>query len=338
MKQTDCDRDHLLWPHLGHGHCQVSSSSPAKSIKGNPFPSQNEKVGIMSKICSTETGPRRLCNIAHPFVLLLTVTLLAVNRPACADGEMVEQIRPNFGRYFSEAGTEGTIVISALRQGVSIVYNPERADHPYLPSSTFKIPNSLIALETGVVKDVDQGRFAWNGRPFLVDGKPLLSDACNADITLRTALQNSCVPVYQEIARQVGLARYQSFLHALSYGNEDAGGAAIDWFWLSGNLRITARQQVDFLTRFYRSDLPFSARSMAQVKDIMLVEQTPTYVIRAKTGFVFATKPAVGWWVGWVETKEDVYVFALNLDLLRPDQSKARMLIVKAVLHDLGAI
>jgi beta-lactamase class D len=71
---------------------------------------------------------------------------------------------------------------------------------------------------------------------------------------------------------------------------------------------------------------------------MMAVETTATYTIRAKTGYVFSTKPAVGWWIGWVERGPDTYFFAMNMDLNRPEQAKARIAITKKVLKELGAI
>nr|WP_295436733.1 penicillin-binding transpeptidase domain-containing protein [uncultured Thiodictyon sp.] len=50
----------------------------------------------------------------------------------------------------------------------------------------------------------------------------------------------------------------------------------------------------------------------------MLVETTPTYSIRAKTGWTGRAQPSIGWYVGYVERGDAVWFFATNLDL--PDQ------------------
>ena len=257
------------------------------------------------------------------------------------------QERADFKRFFDAAGVEGTIVVHDLRKGTTILYNPARANTGYLPASTFKIPNSLIALEFGGVKDVDGDVFKWNGKPFswdreavLVEGKPILPEACNADITLRVAFPNSCVPIYQEIARRVGVERYKSILRSIDYGNVDIGRVSVDRFWLEGDLKISAMQQIEFLRRLYREELPFSKRSFAQVKDIMAAEKTPDYTIRAKSGYAFPTNPGVGWWIGWIERGDEVFLFATNIDLPRPtlELLRARVLITKAVLKELGVL
>ena len=108
-----------------------------------------------------------------------------------------------------------------------VVSDRERAEAGYLPASTFKIPNSLIALETGVVADADSDDVPWDKvvREF---------DAWNQDHTLRTAFKASAVPVFQDIARKIGPERMQQYVDAFDYGNRDIGGAPIDTFWLNG--------------------------------------------------------------------------------------------------------
>jgi len=60
-------------------------------------------------------------------------------------------------------------------------------------------------------------------------------------------------------------------------------------FWLGGELQITPQEQIQFLKRLHSNDLPFSEKTIAIVKDIMIVEQTPDYRIRAKTGWAGAS-------------------------------------------------
>ena len=119
----------------------------------------------------------------------------------------------------------------------------------------------------------------------------------------------------------------------LEYGNADSRGA-IDRFWLDGPLRISAVEQIEFLVRLFRNSLPVRDRSRRIVKEIMLTEASPDYILRSKTGYAASTPLGIGWWVGWVEREENVYFFALNLDIARSEQLAYRAAIARAILRD----
>jgi len=183
-------------------------------------------------------------------------------------------------------------------------YNRDRNATPFLPASTFKILNSLIALETGVIAN-ELSILTWDGV------KRSIPD-WNRDLNMQTAFEVSAVWFYQVLARRIGPEQMQEWVTKADYGNKDIGKATdIDTFWLTGNLRITPQEQIQFLRRLHSNELPFSEQAIATVKDIMLVEQTPDYTIRAKTGW--APEAQLGWYVGYVEQAENVYFFATNI-------------------------
>ena len=260
--------------------------------------------------------------------------LLAAHLPALA---APKEAPLDAAALFRQAETTGTMVIYDLRRDRMLTYNPARAATPYSPASTFKIMNSLIGLETGAVADVDHDKLPWDGKVWLVGGKAVLPETCNADVPLRVALPNSCVPAYQALARRVGSAAYQRYLTASHYGNADSSGP-VDLFWLNGKLQITAYQQIDFLKGLVQRTLPFSPATFSAVDDITVLERTSNYTLHGKTGWANSAQPAVGWLVGWVERGNDDYLFALNLDLLRPEHAKARMEIARAALRQVGAL
>jgi beta-lactamase class D len=276
---------------------------------------------------------KRRFGSAIRLVLLLAAAAVVGDQPAAA-----ATLRQDFKRFFDAAGTDGTIVVRDAQTGVETVYNPERAAAGFLPSSTFKVPNSLIALEAGSVGDVDRDVFTWDGTRFIVDGKPLLAPVCEGNVTLRTALQNSCVWVYQQLARRIGEATYARYLGEMKYGNGNITSVPVDSFWLRGDFKISAESQVEFLTRLVRNELPFSGRTMDAVRDIMTVDKTTRYTLHAKTGYAFTTTPRVGWWVGYVDRHPGVTVFALNLDMTRPDLARARMDIAGQILRELNVL
>jgi beta-lactamase class D len=242
------------------------------------------------------------------------------------------EIREDLARHFTDENTVGTFVGYKVDDYLVIASDKNRSGEAKLPASTFKIPNSLIALETGVVADPDKDVFKW-------DGVVRSIDAWNRDHTMRSAIAVSAVPVYQEIARRIGAERMQKYLDLLEYGNRDIGGG-IDQFWLTGNLRIDPVQQVDFVDRLRRGVLPVSKRSQDLVHDILPVTKVGDSTIRAKSGLLGAEigKPSLGWMVGWVEKGPAQTVFALNLDCNEPRHIADRMKLTQQCLGDINAL
>jgi len=227
---------------------------------------------------------------------------------------------------------EGTVLLLDAQSGALQAGHAERVDFGLIPASTFKILNSLIALELGVVAGANTV-LPWDS---VERGRPEI----NRDLDLQSAFRLSAVPHFQELARRIGPERMQSFVDAIGYGNGDISGG-IDEFWLTGGLRISPREQVYFLHRLYRDDLPFSPAVLAAVKEMMVSEETPDHRIRAKTGWaVLPGDHNVGWWVGWVEHSAQVTIFATALEATAPDEGfgPARLAVTRRVLMDAGVL
>ena len=220
---------------------------------------------------------------------------------------------------FQKAGVKGVIVVYDLRTGRMVTNDPVRARTPFVPASTFKIMNSLIAFETGVAAD-DSEFMKW-------DGVKRRIEAWNHDMTLREAMRVSAVWYYQEIARRIGSKRMQQWIDRAGYGNRELG-SRIDRFWLEGPLRISPVEQIDFLVRLYRDDLPFSKRSMKLVREIIPSEGP----MKGKTGWADTSDPNIGWYVGWLEANGTTYFFATNVDIRSNEDAARRIPITKEVL------
>ena len=206
------------------------------------------------------------------------------------------------------------------------MYDRARAARRFTPVSTFKIAHSLVALETGTVPDENATVFHW-------DGQTRDIPEWNRDHNLRTAIKYSVVWAYQQIARQVGAEREQKYADDFDYGNHDTSGP-VDRFWLGGPLAISALEQVEFLKKLVAYRLPVSERSVRIVRDILVNDAGPTYVLRAKTGADFDHN--IGWWVGWVEKDDDTYFFAANIDF--SEMSNKRQEVTRAILRSLGVL
>lgn len=238
----------------------------------------------------------------------------------------------NFKQHFDNLGVNGSIIIYDLDLDNFYQHNPSRNNTAFLPASTYKIANSLIALETEVIKD-DVDVLTWDGIERGFNGSPFAK--WNQDLNLRLAFKYSAVWFYQVLARRIGYQRMQDFVAQIEYGNQNIGNKEdIDRFWLEGELRITPKQQITFLRRLYQNDLPFSQRTIDLVKDIAIAEQTPNYILRGKTGLT----SEIGWYVGYLEQNDNVYFFATNVDPNSEDAIAARLEVTRLCLQDLGLI
>jgi len=106
----------------------------------------------------------------------------------------------------------------------------------------------------------------------------------------------------------------------------------------TGGLRISPVEQVQFIVKLYGNALPVQERSQRIVKEILLIEATAVYILRAKTGYGVRFTPGIGWWVGWVEREDNTYFFALNMDITSKEQLGARIAIAKAILRAEGIL
>jgi beta-lactamase class D len=248
-----------------------------------------------------------------------------------------DETRPEFKKFFDEYNLDGAFVLYDKNNKKFIRYNPERAKERFIPASTFKIANSLIGLETGVIAG-EEHIFKWNGKKHSIE-------AWNRDLNLPEAFNASCVPCYQELARKIGEERMQKWVKKLGYGNKDISGG-IDLFWLTGDLRISPDEEVKFLRRLYENKLPVKQRTMDIVKKIMLRENTPEYKFSYKTGWQTdnlsnaSGAKSLGWLVGYVEQNNNVYFFATNLETENTGASFAasRMEITRKILKELNLL
>ena len=227
-------------------------------------------------------------------------------------------------KLFAQHGIEGTIVISSLHSGQTFIHNEPSANHRLSPASTFKVLNTLISLEENAISGKDD-MFKWNGRTYA-------NADWNHDQTLGSAFKISCVWCYQELARKVGAEKYRRYLQKLPYG-ELHEPFDVTNFWLDGSLEISAVEQVAFLKKVYQRTLPFSPSSYETLQQIMLVEQTPAYTLRAKTGFTGRLKPQIGWYVGYVEIAKEVWFFATNIEVRDEKDLPLRLTLTREALR-----
>ncbi|MDD1609842.1 MAG: class D beta-lactamase [Methylococcaceae bacterium] len=221
------------------------------------------------------------------------------------------------------------IIFSLLFSAQTFIHNESHANRRFSTASTFKILNTLIALEEKAISGKDDV-LKWDGHVYdLPDW--------NRDQTLESAFKVSCVWCYQQLARQVGAEKYRNYLHQVAYGELHEPFEETT-FWLDGSLVIGAIEQVEFLKKVYQRTLPFSTSSYETLQQIMLVEKTPTFTIHAKTGWATRVMPQIGWYVGYVETSNEVWFFATNLEVRHEKDLPMRQKLTREALQKKGVI
>ncbi len=260
----------------------------------------------------------------------IIVALSFLIAPVCSLSARTYQEVPELAKCFTAQDVVGTFVLFDVAKDTMLISDEARARKRFTPASTFKIANSLIGLDTGAVKNVDEVL------PY--GGKPQRIKEWERDMGLREAIKMSNVPIYQELARRIGIERMREGVKKLGYGNMEIGNV-VDRFWLEGPLAISAVEQAEFLHRLVNGSLPISPDAVRAVKEITLLEKTDTYELHAKTGwFVGPTPPEIGWWVGWIVKENKVCPFALNIDMQGDADAAKRISIGRECLKALGQL
>jgi beta-lactamase class D len=236
-------------------------------------------------------------------------------------------------KYFKENKVDGTFALFNNNSGQFTIYNLSRyKDSFFLPASTFKIVNSLIGLQTGVISNENMV-IKWDG---VLHSFP----EWNKDLTMYEAFRVSAVPYYQEVARRIGKDTMQFWLDTMAYGTKKIA-TKVDTFWLDNSLKITPDEQLGLVKKLYFNSLPFHRYNQEIVKKAMLFEDKPEYKLSYKTGWGFyddVHKKHIGWIVGWIEENRHPYFFVLNFE--SPDKNfdmvNVRMKMLKDILAHLG--
>ncbi len=229
---------------------------------------------------------------------------------------------------FEETKTNGVITIYDGNNYQSYGNNITRANTYYIPASTFKMLNATIGIEHGLTNPNET--FKWNG-------EKRLFPAWEKDMTLTEAMTASAIPVYQELARRIGLNRMQNEVKRIGFGNSNIGNK-VDDFWLVGPLKITPKQEAEFAYRLANNKLPVSLATQEKVHTMLFNEEINGSKIYAKSGWGWDVKSQVGWYTGWVvQPNGKIVAFSLNLEMRKEIASKRKEITI-ASLKQLGII
>ncbi len=243
----------------------------------------------------------------------------------------------DLSKHFTDNNFAGSITIYDLKNEKWIYSDKKDSQIEMLPASTFKILNSLIALEEKVVKPNDI--LKWDGKNKTFKGKAIAS--WNSDTDIKKAFKNSTIWFYEELSKKIDRKIYKNYLTKVDYGNVNIDGEGFD-FWNYGDFAVSPKDQVGLLLKLYKNELPFSKENMEYMKKIMIQESSDDYILRGKTGWGIKKNKEIGWYIGYVETSNNIYFFATriisNSNNLPSNFSSSRKGITLKVLKELKFI
>lgn len=213
------------------------------------------------------------------------------------------------------------------------------------PCSTFKITLSLIGYDAGIL--IDETTPTWDFQ----NGYDDWLASWRAPISPKSWMQYSCVWYSKVLSLQLGLEKIQSYLTSIKYGNQNmSGGLAVPGpmnpAWINSSLKISPREQVDFIQKMVVDKLPISSNAIQMTKVILLKEESPEgWKLFGKTGWSGSDigkdgkTLEHGWFVGWIEKDNNFFPFAylireqkINLDQRIP---RVKQLLVESkIIND----
>jgi beta-lactamase class D len=245
------------------------------------------------------------------FLAVLAITLYAFSAFSPLFGA-----EPDYQELFKDK--KGCFILYDIKEKKDVArYNPGRCSERVFACSTFKVAIALMAFDQNILKD-ENTVIPW-------DGVKRAYNAWNSDQTPKSWLRYSTVWVSQWITPQLGMAKIQKYLADFHYGNQDMSGG-VTQAWLSSTLKISADEQVQFLTRLWDGQLSVQPRAVSLTRNCLWTEQSKSgAVLCGKTGTGYLIKRnnpkslQVGWFVGFLRSGEKEYVFATNFsDLAYP--------------------
>jgi len=233
------------------------------------------------------------------------------------------KINNDLKKYFDSAHVDGSFSFLNNQLGDITVYNMKLDTERLSPGTSFKILNTLIGVQSGKITN---------------ENTTITDSGTNKSVSLKEAFNNSFVPYFQSLVRQIGRDTMKFWVDSISYGNKNINGT-LDSFWLNNSLKISPDEQLGLMSKIYFDQLPFQKYAQQMVESLMLKEDNTLYKLSYATGTgVDEKNNSFGWTLGWVEENRHVYFFVTYIKT--PDKNvdleATGVHISKSILKEMG--
>lgn len=135
-------------------------------------------------------------------------------------------------------------------------------------------------------------------------------------------IKNSCVWYSKLLSQEIGLETIKNYLVAFEYGNHNVSTGLVqpgfrDPLWVNSSLLISPLEQVKFIQKMVRLELPVGIYAVQTTKLLLFKEEFHTgWKLYGKTGSSGSEIAENGktlefsWFVGWMENDNYFFPFA----------------------------
>ncbi len=253
-----------------------------------------------------------------------SLSVLAVNKDKHAFSHTNVEYK-DYSHFFGER--TGSAVLYDSNRDQYTIYNNEESTTRYAPASTYKIFSGLFALESGIITR-DASQLTWDGTLYRYG-------EWNQDHHLFSAMKSSATWYFQHLDQQIGQENLRSYYEQIDYGNRNLAGHITN-YWLDA-LKISPIEQVDVLKKFYHNEFGFTQTNIETIKDALLLEESNHQRLSGKTGTaVLNTEDTDGWFVGYIETTDNQFFFAVHIQGKKQSGGSAAANIALSILEEEG--
>ncbi len=213
-------------------------------------------------------------------------------------------------------------------------------------ASTFKIAISLMGYDSGFLTDEHAPALPFH------EGYPAWRPEWRQTTDPTRWIDYSVVWFSQQVTLSLGEKRFQNYVSAFRYGNEDVSGDpgkhdGLTRAWLNSSLKISPLEQLAFLEQLVDRRLPVTPHAVDMTSRITAITTLPNgWEIHGKTGTGFPQTAggaddeahAYGWFVGWAAKGPRTIVFARLIQDERPEAGPAGLRARTALLGELPGV